>query len=117
MPGTQKVCVHACVCAHKHTHPLPDRGKHKVLWVPIGGTQPGQECPRAQQGPVICSFGKSGTRKRQNGKKGKPRLLCTQKVSNKSYLPSTCRKFVTHRAHMPFMRSSLLQIKSGANDW
>lgn len=102
MPGTQKVRVHA------HTHP-PDRGKHRVLWVPTGGTQPGQECPRAQQGPVICPSGKSGTSKRQNGKKGKPGLLGTQKVPNKSYLPSPCRKFVTHRAHMPFMSKWLVE--------
>lgn len=57
-----------------HTHTL-DKGKHSVLWIPIEGLQPGQDCPGTQQVPVICSFGKSGTGKRQNGKKEKTRLL------------------------------------------
>ena len=67
MPGIQKVHTGA------HTH-TPDRGKHSMLWIPIEGLQPGQHCPRTQQAPVTCSFGKSGTGKRQNGKKEKSRL-------------------------------------------
>lgn len=83
MPGTQKVHTGA------HTH-TPDRGKHSVLWIPIEGLQPGQDCPGTQQVPVTCSFGKSGRSQDYLG---------TQKVPNKSSLPSICRKFVTHRAH------------------
>ena len=111
MPGTQKVHTGA------HTHTL-DRGKHSVLWIPIEGLhldRIAQELSRCQ---LFACLGSLGLERGRMARKRRQDCFGTQKVPNKSSFLSICRKFVTHRAHMPFVRSCLFQTESpGARDW